>query len=143
MRVRRIYLAFGVVLALAFATACHLTTANISSLKLGKDKDVTNEATTFGPNDKVYARAEVSNVPSKVTVKVRLILEKVEGQPENAPEPGSEKSFDFPQDGWMTYTLTPPPSGWPPGTYRVEARMFIENGEQKDQKSANFTVSRD
>ena len=143
MRPRKFYPVFVAISALALASACSFTTAHISSLKLGKDKDVTNETTSFGSNDTIYAVARVSNVPSKVTVKVNLILEKVEGQPENAPEPGSEKSFDFPQDGWMTYTLTPPPSGWPPGTYRVEARMFIENGEQKDQKSANFTVSRD
>ena len=141
MRKRKICLTFGAALALAFASACSVTTAHISSLKLGKDKEVTNETTGFGPNDTVYAVAQISNVPSKVTVKVRLILEKVEGQPENFPNPGTDKSYDVPSDATVKYWLSPPPGGWPAGKYRIEASMLNDNGEQKDQKTATFTVS--
>jgi len=143
MRPRKFYPVFVAISALALASACSFTTAHISSLKLGKDKDVTNETTSFGSNDTIYAVARVSNVPSKVTVKVNLILEKVEGQPENLLNPGTEKSFDVPSDASVRYWLSPPPGGWPPGKYRIEARMFNESGEQKDQKTATFTVSGD
>ncbi|HKC62143.1 MAG TPA: hypothetical protein VKB86_00830, partial [Pyrinomonadaceae bacterium] len=93
--------------------------------------------------DTIYAKAIVSNVPSKVTVKMRFITEKVEGQPENAPVEQFDKSFDLPGDGFVTYYVSPPTAGWPPGKYRIEASMFIESGEQKDKKTASFTVSGD
>jgi hypothetical protein len=113
-------------LILAAASGCSFTTANISSLKLSKSEDGSNETTTFAPGDMIYAKANVSNVPSKITLKWQLFTEKVEGQPEN---------------GTGTYTLTPSPRGWPPGNYRIDVSMLIESGEQKDQKSIKFTVA--
>ena len=131
----------GAALLLTLLAACSVTTANISSFKLGKDKDVTTEASKFGPKDEVWAKAEVSNVPSKVTLKFGLILVKVEGQPENLRNPGTDYSIDMAASGTGTYHLTPPPSGWPAGSYRVEVVMLTDTGEQKAQKTADFTVS--
>lgn len=143
MRMNKLSLALGLsVLLLVAASACSFTTAHISSLKLSKDKEGKNEATTFAPDDMIYANASVSNVPSKVTLKFRLITEKVEGQPENQPVPKFDVSVDIPNDGFGTYSLTPPPAGWPPGKYRIDVSMLIESGEQKDHKDATFTVSR-
>ena len=99
------------------------------------------ETTTFAPNDIIYARAGVSNVPSKVKLKWRLFTEKVEGQPENAPVPQFDTSVELERDGTGTYTLTPGQRGWPPGTYRIDVAMLIESGEQKDQESIKFTVA--
>lgn len=127
---------------LTAASACSFTTANISSMKLSKDKDGNSETNTFAPGDTIYARATVSNVPSKVTLKFRLITEKVEGQPENSPVPQFDTTIEIPDDGVGTYTLTPAPAGWPPGKYKIDVSMLIESGEQKDQESATFTVSR-
>ncbi|MDQ3821321.1 MAG: hypothetical protein M3362_27075, partial [Acidobacteriota bacterium] len=137
------YLASVILLALSLVSSCSFTTAHISSLKLSKDKEGNTEATSFAPRDTIYAKATVSNVPSKVTVKFRFITEKVEGQPENAAVEQFDKSYDLPSDGFATYYLSPPNAGWPPGKYRIEASMFTESGEQKDQKSAAFTVSGD
>lgn len=142
MRIRRWSLVVGAVLMLAVASACSFTTANISSLKLSKDKEGTTETTDFAPSDSIYAKATVSNVPSKVTLKFRVITEDVEGQPKNAPVPNFDKSFDVPSDGYVTYSLTPPPAGWPAGKYKIDVAMLIESGEQKDQETASFTVSR-
>lgn len=139
---RKLNLISSVILVLAVASACSLTTANIRSLKLSKDKEGSTEATTFGSQDTIYARAVVANVPSKVTVKLQFIAEKVEGQAENTHVAQFDKSFDLPSDGEVTYFVSPPTAGWPPGKYRIEASMFIESGEQKDQKTASFTVSR-
>lgn len=141
MRMYKWCLTLGLGIILITANACSFTTANISSLKLSQDKEGKTEASSFGPHDTVYARAVVSNVPSKVTVKLRFITEKVEGQTENAPVPQFDKSFDLPRDGEVTYFVSPPPAGWPAGKYRIEASMFIESGEQKDQKTASFDVS--
>lgn len=142
MQMRRWKLALSLGLMLMVASACSFTTANISSLKLYKDKDGNTEATTFAPGDNIYAMAVVSNVPSKVTLKFRLITEKVEGQPENKHIPQFDLSLDIPNDGTGTYTLSPPPAGWPTGKYRIEVGMLIESGEQKDQESTTFTVAR-
>ena len=142
MRVRRWSLVTGAALILAISSACSFTTANISGLKLSKDKEGNSETNTFAPTDSIYALATVSNVPSKVTLKFRLITEDVEGQPKNAPVPNVDTSIDLPSDGLGTFSLTPPTAGWPVGKYRVETTMHIESGEQKDQEAATFTVSR-
>jgi hypothetical protein len=133
-------LGLGLLLALALACKFGASTANISGLKIAKDKAATQEASSFGANDTIYAVAEVSNVPDKVKVKGRLSFEDVEGQPAG-PVPGAETTLDLPGSGTATYTFTPPPSGWPKGKYKVDVMMLNEEGEQKDQKSTSFSVS--
>jgi hypothetical protein len=142
MRIRRWPALVAAAAFLAFASACSFTTANISSLKLSKDKEGTNETTNFAPGDSIFAKATVSNVPSKVTLKFHVITEDVEGQEKNAPVPAFDKSFDLPSSGVVDYYLIPPPQGWPAGKYKLDVTMHIESGEQKDQESATFTVSR-
>ena len=141
MRLRKWHLTCGLALILLAASACSFTTANISSLKLSKDEKGESETSTFAPGETIYARATVSNVPSKVTLKWQLIAEKVQGQQENYHVPQLDKSFDIPNDGVGTYSLSPPPAGWPAGKYRIEVGMFIENGQEKDHKTTTFTVS--
>jgi hypothetical protein len=129
-------------LMLASATACHfsVTTANLSALKLGKDKTVSQETSSFAADDTVYAVAVVSNVPDKVKVKARLAFEDVPGQTAG-PIPGLETTLDLGGSGTGTFTFSPPNSGWPKGKYKVEVFMLDENGDQKDQKANSFTVS--
>ena len=137
---RNVTLVLG--LLLAFGAACNFSasTANISGLKLGKDKEVTAETSSFGASDTIYAVATVSNVPDKVKVKGRLVVEDVEGE-DKGPVPGLEKTLDLEGSGTATFTFSAPASGWPKGKYKVEVLMMNEAGEQKDQKSASFSVS--
>ena len=101
---------------------------------------MTAETSRFGPKDEVWAKTEVANVSSKVTLKFSLVLVKVAGQPENSHNNGTDHSVDLESSGTGTYHLTPPPAGWPNGAYRVEVAIVTNTGEQKDQKSAEFTV---
>jgi hypothetical protein len=135
-------LALGLGALVVFVLACNFsaTTANIGSLKLGKDANVSQETSTFAATDTVYAVATIDNAPGPVKVTGRLAIESVEGE-QSGPIPGLEKTVDLPSSGTATYTFTPPPGGFPPGRYKVEVLMLNENGEQKDQKSASFTVS--
>jgi hypothetical protein len=126
--------------ALAALSACSFTTAHISDFSLSKDEAGKNPTTKFGPLDTFYARAVVSNVPSKVTLKWRFFVDKVEGQKDNSPLQDFDRSFDLPTDGQSTYHLSPPNAGWPPGTYRIEVGMFTDGGEEKDHKAASFSV---
>ena len=142
MRTTRINLLLGLGLLLAFGLACNFSasTANISELKLGKAQGAAQETTSFAANDTVYAVATVSNVPDKVKVKGFLSFEDVEGE-QKGPIPGLEKTLDLPGSGTASYTFTPPPSGWPKGKYKIDVIMLDEGGQQKDTKSATFTVS--
>jgi hypothetical protein len=124
----------GLLIALAAACSFSASTANISGLKLGKDKAATTETSTFAPNDTVYAVATIGNSPGKVKVKGRLVIEADPG------EKGPEDTVELPGSGTATFTFTPPASGFPPGKYKIEVTMMNENGEQKDQKTASFTV---
>jgi len=132
----------GLTLLLMGVAGCKVscTTANISSLKFSKDEKGTIQTKEFAPNDTVYAIATVSNNAGKVTLKFSLIAEKVQGLPENAPQPKLDMSTDVQGSGSQSYYVTPPSSGWPAGRYRVEVTMLY-NGEQKDKKSDTFTVT--
>jgi len=135
MQTRSLFvLSLGLLIALAVACKFSASTANISSLKLSKDKAASTEASTFAPNDTVYAVATISNAPGKVKVKGHLI-------PEDDPSNGPETTIDLSGSGTATFTFTPPPKGFPAGKYKIEVTLMDEGGEQKDQKSENFTVS--
>jgi len=133
-------LGFGMVLVAVLACKFSASTANISALKLSKDKSASAETSTFEANDTVYAVATISNAPGKVKVKGRLSFEDVAGQ-QPGPIPGLETTLDLAGSGTATFNFTPPPDGWPKGKYKVEVMLLTEEGEQKDQKSATFTVS--
>jgi hypothetical protein len=139
MRTNRFNFALASGLLALAALACSATTANISSLKIGKDKEVSQETSTFGANDPIYGVATISNAPGKVKVKGRLVVEDVPGQ--QAGPTSLEKTLDLDGSGTATYSFTPPPDGWPKGKYKLEVILMNEGGEQKDQKTASFTVS--
>lgn len=137
-------LTFLVIVTLAAGLAgCSfsVTTAHLDSLSIAKDKAGKVPSNTFGPHDQIHARATVANVPSKVTLKWQLITEQVDGQPHDAPVSALDMTVDLPSDGSSSYDLSPPEDGWPVGKYRIEVRMLVESGEQKDQKIAPFTVN--
>ena len=142
MQTKRWYLTAGLGLMLVCVYACSFsaTTANISALKLGKDSSVSREASSFDTGDTIYGVAVISNAPGKIKVKGRLLAEEVEGQ-QSGPIPGLEKTLDLAGSGTATFTFSPATAGWPKGKYKLEVLMLNENGEQKDQKAASFSVS--
>ena len=130
----------GVLVFVALACNFSASTANISDLKVSKDKAAAQPTSSFAARDTVYAVATISNAPGAVKVKGRLAIVDVAGETAG-PIPGLETTLDLPGSGTATFTFTPPTSGFPPGKYKVEVFMLNESGEQKDQKSADFTVS--
>jgi hypothetical protein len=114
--------------------------ANLSSFKTSKDKDGTQEATTFKAGDTVYANAVVSNAPGKVTVRMYLTADAdVAGVKKGETLPGSEVKVDLPGSGTAKYSL-PIPAGMNSGKFRVVAEMLNEAGEKKDSKSAAISI---
>ena len=130
----------GVLVFAALACNFSASTANISDLKLGKDQAASQQTSSFAATDTIYAVATISNAPGAVKVRGLLAIEDVEGE-DKGPIPGLEKTLDLPGSGTATYTFTPPAGGFPKGKYKVEVFMLNEAGEQKDQKSASFTVN--
>jgi len=133
----------GLALITAFALACNfsMSTANISSLKLGKDEKVTSETSSFGPKDRVYAVATLSNTSDKWKMRCRLYFDDVPGQKNGEMIPDSEKTLELSGAGTATFWYSWGGQGWPNGKYRVEVAMINEQGEEKDKKTANFTVT--
>ena len=126
--------------AFAFAlAACNASTAHIGGIQLGKDKAVSSPTTSFGEHDAVYAKADASNLPNKVTMQWQLVAVNVKGEKPNTAIPSLNESVDLDSDGTSNYNLTPPPSGWPDGTYKITVTM-MDNGTQRDQKSIEFTA---
>lgn len=141
MRKSSINMVLALGFLLAVAMACNFTTANISSVKVAKDKAASQESTTFDANSPVYVVAIISNSPGKVKVKGVVEFEDVEGQ-KPGPVPGLENTtVDLDGSGTATFTFTPHSDGWPKGKYKVNIILTTDSGEQKDQKTVNFTVS--
>jgi hypothetical protein len=142
MRKNRWSLAFGLGILFVAVVACNFsaTTANISSLKVGKDADVGTESDTFGPNDTIYAVAVISNASENLKVTGRLSAESVDGM-DSGPIPGAEKMLDMQGAGTAKFNFTGGTKGWPKGKYKMEVIMKNESGEEKDKKSATVTVS--
>ena len=143
MHTKRWNLALGLGLILAAALACNFnfSTANISSLKVGKDEKATTDTATFGPRDKVYLVATLSNTSDKWKMRCRLYFDDVQGQKSGEMIPDSEKIIELPGAGTATYWYTWGGQGWPNGKYKAEVVMINEQGEEKDKKSATFNVT--
>lgn len=135
MQTNRFNFLLSLGLLVAVVLACNASTANLSSLKLSKDKSGSPEVSTFSPNDTIYAVGTASNVPGKVKVKCRLVTDGAEGL-----EP-LEITLDLPGSGTAAFTLTPPPTGWPTGKYKVEVILMDEDGKERDTKTASVSVS--
>ncbi len=125
--------------ALVALAACSASTAHLTDLTMSKSKDMSSPTTTFDAGDTVYAQSGVANTPSKVTLNWHFIAENVKGVPPNSAQKNNDVSNDLPADGTSTYTLTPPASGWPTGTYKIVVDLMID-GTQKEEKTAEFTV---
>lgn len=121
------------------ALACSATTANISSIKLAKDKEGKNVASDFKAGDVIYGLAQISNNGGKVKVKFRLVADDVKGMTAGETVKGTEITVDMEGDGIASYTLTTP-QAMLSGNYKVIAEMLY-NDEKKDEKSIGLKVA--
>ena len=134
---------FGAIAALStlivIGLACNMSTANMSSLKVSKDKEGKQETTTFKPGETIYAVATISNSGSKTTTKFRLKADEVSGMTKGEVIPGSEVAVDLPSSGTANYSL-PIPATVKGGKFILEADMLNDEGEKKDGKTSPVTI---
>jgi hypothetical protein len=121
------------------AWACNVSTANLTSLKTSKDKDGTQETTTYNAGDTIYAQAAVGNNPGKVSVKIYMTVEDAPGMKKGDTIPNSEVKLDLEGDGTAKYNY-PTYVTTRGGKFNVVAEMMNEAGEKKDSKTAAITV---
>ncbi|CAN5261268.1 hypothetical protein BH11PSE11_BH11PSE11_16100 [soil metagenome] len=117
--------------------ACSFSTANISSFKTSKDKEGTQESTTFKGGETMYARAVISNA-GKVSVNLYLVADDVAGMPKGSTVPGSEVKLDLPSSGNADYKVAFPPQ-WG-GKFTVVAEMTPDGSDKKETKKVGITV---
>lgn len=116
-----------------------MSTANMSSLTVSKDKDGKQASTSFKSGDTIYSVATISNAPGKVSVKFNLTADDVTGMTKGELVKGSDVNIDLPSSGTATYSL-PIPNGVPSGKYILTADMHNEAGEKKDGKTATLDI---
>jgi hypothetical protein len=121
------------------AWACNVSTANISSLKTGKDKGITQAATTFKAGDTIYANAAVGNNPGKVAVKMYITVEDAPGMTKGSTIPNSEVKLDLDGDGTAKYNF-PTFATSKGGKFNIVAEMMNDAGEKKDSKTVAVVV---
>ena len=128
-----------IVVVMTGAWACSVSTANLTGVKTGKDKDVTQTATTFKAGDTIYANAAVANNPGKVTVKMYITVDDAPGMTKGSTIPNSEVSMPVDGDGTVRYNF-PTSAATQGGKFTIVAEMSDENGQKKDTKSASVAV---
>jgi hypothetical protein len=142
MRNSKINTALAIVFVVVLVVACSFSasTANLSDITLSPNRDGSSPTNTFRPDATVYAITSVNNSMGRVRVRSRVFFDNVEGQESGAMVPGLETTLDVDGSRPVTFSYSTT-TGFPPGTYRVEIAMMNEAGEQKDQKTATFTIS--
>lgn len=131
--------AVGVLTLISMACNFNYSTANLSDLKFGKDKDASAPSTTFKPEDEIFAVTSVNNASGANKVKFRLLFDDVEGEKSGTVAYKVEKELktDGSQKIWLNFSI---PGGFASGTYKVEAVLTSEDGKEHDRKTANFTI---
>ncbi|MBX3283553.1 MAG: hypothetical protein KF756_13900 [Acidobacteria bacterium] len=122
------------------AFACNMSTANLASLKTGKNADVTSPSANFAAGDTIYAVAEIANNPGKVKVKMYLQVENMKGVPSGTVIDNSVVELNIDGDALAKYhyeTL----SSTVGGTFKMVAEMYDESGEKKDSKSETIIIA--
>ena len=59
---------------------CNLTTANLSSFVVSKDKERTQSADKFNPQETIYAKTTIYNVRRKITEKWRDVSDHIQDE---------------------------------------------------------------
>ena len=141
--VPRFALASLAVAALVLLAGCSFsfTTAHITTFVISSDKEGAHATSSFAPSDPIFAKVAIGNAPGKITLKWGLTAEKVVGLAEHSPLPQLDKTYELPGEGTSTYSLTPPHTGWPAGTYSLHVSMLDDSGAEKDKRSETITVT--
>ena len=133
-------IALGVLILVSIACNFSVSTANLSDLKFGRDKEASNPTTTFDPEDEIFAVTSINNASGTNKVKFRLLFDDVEDRESGtlAHKLEREMEVEGSRDIWFTFSV---PGGFFPGRYKTEAVLTGEDGKELDRKTSTFTIS--
>ncbi len=131
--------ALGILILASMACNFSFSTASLSDVKFGKDKNAGGAATSFKSEDEIFAVTAVNNSISKNKVKFRVLFDKVEGAATGAVAYKIEKELAVEGNGAVSFNFSLP-GGLAPGAYRAEFVMIDEDGKELDRKTGNFTI---
>lgn len=131
--------ALGFIILVSLACNFSYSTANLSELKFGKDKDAGSPSTNFKSEDEIFAVTAVNNTSGKNKVKFRLLFDDVEGAKSGSIAYKLDKELEVEGSRaiWFNFSV---PGGIVPGSYKVEAVLMGEDGKELDRKTESFTV---
>ena len=125
------------------AFACNMGTTGISSFKVSKDKEGSQESSSFKGGDTLYGRAAVTTASGAIKVKFRIETDDVAGASKGTTVPGSDVTVDLAGDGTATYTVPIPEGAVKGGKYNVIADLMDDKGDKKDSKTSGITIAMD
>jgi hypothetical protein len=134
-------LAIGILIVISMACSASFSTANLSEIKFGKDKDASGASTSFKPEDEIFAVTAVNNASGKNKVKIRVLFDKVEGAQSGAVANNLETDMTVEDSRaiWFNFAI---PGGIDPGSYKVEFVLSNEDGKELDRKTGSFTITK-
>ena len=116
-----------------------MTSANLSDLKFGTDKEASQPTETFSPTDKIYIVSKINNTMGGHKVRVRLLFDGVKGRESGSPV--TDWNFEVPDEGTFNCSVSPKTGKFPVGRYKAEAVLFDKEGEiELDRKVGTFNV---
>ncbi len=133
-------LAIGILVLISMACNFSFSTANLSELKFGKDKDANGATTSFKPEDEIFSVTAVNNASGKNKVRFRLLFDKVEGGQSGAVAYKLDKEMTVEESRpiWFNFSV---PGGFVAGSYKAECVLTDEDGKELDRKTGNFAVT--
>lgn len=131
--------AFGILILASTACNFSFSTANLSDVKFGKDKTAGSPATSFKPDDEIFAVTAVNGAISNNKVKFRVLFDKVEGAANGAVAYKIERELPVAGNGAVAFNFSLP-GGFVSGAYQAEFVLVNEDGRELDRKIGKFTI---
>lgn len=131
--------ALGILILASMACNFSFSTASLSDVKFGKDKNASGTGTSFKSEDEIFAVTAVNNSIGKTKVKFRVLFDKVEGAATGAVAYKIEKELPVEGNGAISFNFSIP-GGFASGSYQAEFVMIDEDGKELDRKTGNFTI---
>ncbi len=107
----------------ALACSVTVTTAHFENVRLYREPNRESAAArAFDRDQTIYCLADLKKAEGASAVRADWILlpERTPGAPQVIVSQSREAA-----DGLVIFTATPPPDGWPPGSYRVE--LYVDD----------------
>lgn len=135
MNAKKLPILLAAIVLIAAQFACAAGEPALANVRMAKDKDGAQPATTFGARDTVYVVADLSNAAAGNQVTSRWYAENVPGVDPNFFIDESTIDVTDTTINLIYFFFEAPPDGWPAGTYKVEVYF---NGALNS--TVNFTI---